>query len=94
MFVIELVTWLLLSMVLVGIHVYLAKRPHEKPGLLMLTGVLFGLTGGLFGTVVRLRAAETGSYSVLALAFAGVATVMFLLLEWMSGHEHAGPKAS
>ena len=92
MFLIEMATWLALSFLFVGIHLYLSPHRHEKPGLALLTGLMWGMTGGLLGTVIGLREAETG-YSVMSLILAGVATLSFLGLEWVSSHEHAGPTA-
>jgi hypothetical protein len=93
MFLLELSSWLLLSMILVIIHVYTTRGPHPRSGLLLLNGVLWGVTGGLLGTVIRLREADTGTFNVLALGLAGLATVAVLVLEWLSGHEHPGRKA-
>jgi hypothetical protein len=90
MFLFEIASWLTLSFILMAIHLQLSPRPHLKPGLAVLTGVMWGMTGGLLGTVIDLRDAETG-YSVLSLILAGVATLSFLGLEWVSGHEHEGP---
>jgi FtsH-binding integral membrane protein len=92
MFLFEIASWLVLSFVFVGIHLFLSPRPHEKPGLAILTAVMWGMTGGLLGTVIGLREADAG-YSVLSLILAGVATLSFLGLEWASGHEHAGRTA-
>jgi hypothetical protein len=91
MFFLELATWAVVSLALVGIHIYLSPRPHPRPGLTVMTALMWGVTGGLLGTVIRLRDWDTGRFSVVALVLAGVATASFLLLEWGAGHQPPEP---
>ena len=87
MFLLQMLAWVVLSAFLVALHLYMSPRRHPRQAMTMLTGVLWGLTGGMLGTVIRLRDFETG-YSVLALVLAGVTTLVFLGLEWASAHQH------
>jgi hypothetical protein len=92
MFVLEIVSWLALSLALVTLHIGLTPGGHVKPGLTVLTAMLWGAAGGMLGTVIRLGTWRDGAFSVTSLALAGCATVAFILLEWMANQEHRAIK--
>ena len=88
MFVLELLTWGGLSLTLVMLHLWMTTGHHARPALTAATGMMWGATGGLLGTVIQLQSSSTRGYSVLSLALAGIGTVSFLLLEWMGNKDH------
>ena len=89
MFLFELVTWVGLSFAVVMLHIWMTPGHHARPALTAATAMMWGATGGLLGTVIRLQSWETQGYSVVSLALAGVGAVAFLLLEWLGNKEHA-----
>jgi hypothetical protein len=89
MFFVELASWLIFSLLLVGAHVRLSPRAHPHLALTLGTGAMWGVSGGLLGTVIQFERWEmTGGYDTLSLLLCGVATLSFLMLEWAGGHQH------
>ena len=92
MFVFEVSTWLALSFALVMLHFWMSPGHHRHPALTAATCLMWGATGGLLGTVIRLQSWDTSGYSVLSLGLAGVGSVAFLVLEWLGSEEHAATR--
>ena len=88
MFLIELLTWIGVGLALVALHIGLTPGGHRRLLLTLGTGVMFACTGGLVGTMLRLRNFERGEYSLLGLILAVVATLAYLFIEWAGSHDH------
>jgi hypothetical protein len=88
MFLLELLTWIGVSLALVMFHIGLSKGRHPRLLLTLATGAMFGCVGGLVGTMLRLRSFERGQYSALSLILAIAAALAYLFVEWAGSHQH------
>ena len=88
MFTIQFASWVLLSLILVGVHIYTTASPHARVGLTVLTAILWGLAGGVLGLVIRMSGGDGGRPGGLPLLLAGVATTVYLFVEWAGSHDH------
>ena len=89
MFVFEFLTWMGLSLAVVMLHIWMTPGHHARPTLTAATAMMWGATGGLLGTVLRLQRSDAPEYNVLSLGLAGLGAVSFLLLEWFGNKDHA-----
>jgi hypothetical protein len=67
---------------------HLTPARQVRPTLTIGTSVMWALTGGMLGTVIRLQEWDTTGYSFVSLLPAAVASVAFLLLEYMGNEQH------
>jgi len=78
----EMLTWGLVGLLLSVIELAFLKDKGID-GTVVLTGVGGAATGGLFGHYVSLAVGPPAGYSYLALAFAGIGAVVFLMIGWL-----------
>ena len=88
MFVVELFSWFGMGVLIAALHVYMTPARHVRPALTIVTSVMWALTGGMLGTVIRLQEWDTTGYSFVSLLLAAVGSVAFLLLEYMGNEQH------
>ena len=92
MIIVEILLWAALSIGLAVLHMALTKGRHGREILTAATAGMWGVSGGLAGSMLRLHQFGTGRFDTVAFGMAVAAALVYLFLEFAGSHVHpVGP---